>query len=60
MHTESIGRLYRPKRKQHALCPIMKMSVNGVSTILSPCIMVDQSAMWLLMAIYKVVTGFKA
>jgi len=35
MHKQSRGRLYRPKRKRHAPCPILKMSVNGVSTILA-------------------------
>jgi hypothetical protein len=33
MHTGSIGCLYRPKRKQHAPCLIMKMSVNGASSM---------------------------
>jgi len=33
MHKQCIGRLYRLKEKQHAPCPIMKMSVNGASTI---------------------------
>jgi len=32
-HNWSIGRLCRTKRKRHAPCPIMKMSVNGVSMI---------------------------
>jgi hypothetical protein len=29
MYSESIGRLDRPKSKQHSPCLIMKMSVNG-------------------------------
>jgi hypothetical protein len=36
MHTESIGRLYGPKSKQHSHCLIKKMSVNGASTIFGP------------------------
>jgi hypothetical protein len=33
MHAEIIGRLYRPKRKQHDLCLIMNMRINGATTI---------------------------
>jgi len=33
MHNWSIANLYREKRKQHGPHPILRMSVNGASTI---------------------------
>jgi len=35
MHNRHIGSLYRQKRLQHHHCPIVRLSVNGVSTIFS-------------------------
>jgi hypothetical protein len=34
MHKRCIGRLYKLKEKQYASCSIVKMSVNGASTII--------------------------
>jgi hypothetical protein len=35
-HKWSIGCLYKPNKEGHAPCPIMKISVNGASTIIGP------------------------
>jgi len=35
MHNQCIGSFYRQKRQQHAHHPILRMSINGASTILS-------------------------
>jgi hypothetical protein len=34
IHLCDIGSLYCQKQQQNALCPILKMSINGASTIL--------------------------
>jgi len=35
IHLSNIGSLYWQKQQRHALCGILKMSVNGASTIFS-------------------------
>jgi hypothetical protein len=35
MHNQCIGSNYKQKRQQHRYCPILRMGVNGTSTICS-------------------------
>jgi len=47
MHNQHIGSLYRQKRKWHSHRPIVKMSINRVSTIFWLCIFGFLGADWL-------------